>query len=131
MTDTLATKQDLADLRAHMDAGFREIATRMEAGGRATYGQDLRQLECRTEAGLVTAQRDVLPTSSRFSGEIHGIHDPSVRITPDYFGIDLAFERFDRMLDLRLQLFEWRLTARLGAIMAGGIFLVVLVDRLF
>lgn len=63
MTDTLATKQDLSELRAYMDAGFaaakheiRELETRMDAGF-AAVKHEIRELETRMDARFADLER--------------------------------------------------------------------------
>jgi hypothetical protein len=58
MTDTLATKQDLSELRTQTDAAFREFEARMEAGF-AALRHEIRELETRMQAGFASARRDV------------------------------------------------------------------------
>jgi len=49
MTDTLATKQDLSELRTQTDTAFREFEARMEAGFSALR-HEIRELETRMDA---------------------------------------------------------------------------------
>ena len=53
MTDTLATKQDLSELRTRMEAGF------------AAAKHDVRELEIRMEAGFAAARHDVRELETR------------------------------------------------------------------
>ena len=65
MTDTLAIKQDLSELRTHMEAGFaaakhdvRELETRMQAGFAAAK-HDVRELEIRLDARFADFERRI------------------------------------------------------------------------